>query len=126
MTDDLNDDTVLIYAIKHYDNYIKSEFTEDYRVFKYIKRLLQRYRTSGELRETLLLNHINVVYNMFGVEAGTRLLFFKLDDKDYSSLKTFLLFLNTMPDVVYGINGKNIRSSDLAVDIGIAKTLRSL
>lgn len=126
MIDDLNDDTVLIYAIKHYDNYIKSEFTEDYRVFKYIKRLLQRYRTSGELRETLLLNHINVVYNMFGVEAGTRLLFFKLDDKDYSSLKTFLLFLNTMPDVVYGINGKNIRSSDIAVDIGIAKTLRSL
>lgn len=126
MIDDLNDQTVLIYAIKHYDNYIKSEFSEDYRIFKYVKRLLQRYRASGEIRQNLILNHINMIYNMFGVEAGTRLLFFKLDEKDYSSLKTFLIFLNTMPDVVMGINENNIRSSDIPVDVTIANTLRKL
>lgn len=126
MIEDLNDQTVLIYAIKHYDNYIKSEFSEDYRTFKYVKRLLQRYRANGDLKENLILNHINVIYNMFGVEAGTRLLFFKLDDKDYSSLKTFLIFLNTMPEVVIGINGQNIRSSDIPVDVTIANTLRKL
>lgn len=126
MIEDLNDDTVLIYAIKHYDNYIKSEFAEDFRTFKYIKRLLQRYRSGGDLRESLLLNHINMIYNMFGVEAGTRLLFFKLDELDYSSLKTFLVFLHTMPEVVMSIRGKNIRSSDIAIDGVIANSLRKL
>jgi hypothetical protein len=60
------------------------------------------------------------------VEAGTRLLFFKLDEADYGSLKTFLVFLNTMPEVVHGINGKDIRSSDLSVDVAIANKLRRI
>jgi len=126
MTEDLNDETALIYAIKHYDNYIKSEFNEDYRTFMYVKRLLQRYRVNGELRRNLILNHISIIYNMFGVEAGTRLLFYKLDEKDYSSLKTFLVLLNAMPDIVVGIKGTNIRSSDIPIDTTIADTLRNL
>lgn len=124
----LNNDTVLLYAIKAYDklNYVKSEFEEDYKTFRYVKRLLQRYRLTGDLRENLILNHLSLIYNLFGVEAGTRLLFFKLDEADYGSLKTFLVFLNTMPEVVHGINGKDIRSSDLSVDVAIANKLRRI
>jgi len=125
---DLNDDTALLYAIKAYDkhNYIKSEFEEDYKTFRYVKRLLQRYRTTGEMRQNLILNHINLIYNLFGVEAGTRLLFFKMDESDYSSLKTFLLFLSLMPDVIHGINGKDIISSDIPVDVTVANILRNI
>lgn len=128
MFENLNDDNVLIYAIKSYDklNYVKSEFQEDYKTFRYIKRLLQRYHLTRELRGSLILNHINVVYNVFGLEAGTRLLFFKIDERDYSYLKTFLVFLNKMPDVVKGINGKNIASIDIDIDMSIADYLRKL
>ena len=124
----LNDDTVLLYAIKAYDslNYVKSEFEEDYKAFRYVKRLLQRYRTTGELRQNLILNHLSLIYNMFGVEAGTRLLFYKMDESDYTSLKSFLVYLNTMPEVVHGIGGKDIRSSDIPVDMNIANVLRTL
>jgi hypothetical protein len=124
----LNDDTVLLYAIKAYDNlnYVKSEFEEDYKTFRYVKRLLQRYRATGEIRQNLVMNHLSLIYNMFGIEAGTRLLFYKMDEADYSSLKTFLVFLNTMPEVVRGINGKNIRSSDLPVDMRVADILRTI
>jgi hypothetical protein len=124
----LNNDTVLLYAIKAYDklNYVKSEFEEDYKTFRYVKRLLQRYRATGEIRQNLVLNHLSLIYNMFGVEAGTRLLFFKMDEADYSSLKTFLVFLNTMPEMVHGINGKEIRSSDLPIDMNVASILRTI
>ena len=95
---DLNKDNVLMYAIKSYEkiNYVKSEFTEDYKAFRYIKRLLQRYVTIGELRENLILNHINIIYNVFGIEAGTRLMFFKADKTAYPALKTFLVFLKVI------------------------------
>jgi hypothetical protein len=124
----LNDDTVLLYAIKAYDklNYVKSEFEEDYKTFRYVKRLLQRYRATGELKENLILNHLSLIYNMFGIEPGTRLLFYKMEEADYSSLKTFLVFLNTMPDVIHGINGRDIRSSDLSVDMVVANILRTI
>ena len=124
----LNDETVLLYAIKAYDklNYVKSEFEEDYKTFRYVKRLLQRYRATGELRQNLVLNHLSLIYNMFGIEPGTRLLFYKMDEADYSSLKTFLVYLNTMPELVRGINGKDIRSSDLSVDMTVANILRTL
>lgn len=124
----LNDDTVLLYAIKAYDklNYVKSEFEEDYKTFRYVKRLLQRYRATGELKENLILNHLSLIYNMFGIEPGTRLLFYKMDETDYTSLKTFLVYLNTMPEIVRGINGREIRSSDIPVDMDVAKVLRTI
>ena len=124
----LNDDTVLLYAIKAYDklNYVKSEFEEDYKTFRYVKRLLQRYRATGELKENLILNHLSLIYNMFGIEPGTRLLFYKMDETDYTSLKTFLVYLNTMPEIVRGINGREIRSSDIPVDMNVAKVLRTI
>lgn len=128
MFDSLTNDNVLIYAIKSYEglNYIQSEFKEDYRLFKYVKRLLQRYRNGGEIRINLVLNHLNMIYNTFGVEAGTRILFLKIDSKDYSILKTFLLYLKLMPNVVRGIKGLDIISSDIAVDMVIANMLRKI
>ena len=125
---DLNHDTILIYAIKSYEslNYVKSEFQEDYKAFKYVKRLLQRYRITGEIREKLLLNHLNLIYNVFGVEAGTRILFYKIDEQDYSALKTFCVFLNKMPDRVIGINGKDIVSATIQLDMSIAELLRKI
>lgn len=128
MIEPLNDDTALLYAIKAYDklNYVKSEFEEDYKTFRYVKRLLQRYRATGELRQNLILNHLNLIYNLFGVEAGTRLLFFKIEEADYSSLKTFLVFLNTMPAIVRDINGRDIHSADIPVDMVIASVLRTI
>lgn len=128
MFDDLNKDNVLIYAIKSYDklNYIKSEFNEDYKTFRYIKRLLQRYNQSGELRINLMLNHINMVYNVFGIEAGNRLLFYKINSSNYHVLKTFLVFLNTMPEVIRGIKGKDIISSNIGLDMSVANELRKI
>lgn len=128
MLEDLNNKNVLFYAIKSYEglNYIKSEFQEDYRLFRYVKRLLQRYRATGEIKINLLLNHVNMIYNIFGLEASTRMLFLKIDELDYSALKTVLIFLNKMPTIVKGINSKNIISSDIPIDMTIANMLREI
>lgn len=125
---DLNSDTVMIYAIKTYDKptYIKSELKEDLKHLSYVRRLFRRYHQYGELRERLILNHIVILYNIFGVPAATRLLFYHVRQEDHAILKTFLIFLNYMPDVVTGIRGKNIRSADLQIDQTIVDVLRKI
>jgi len=126
--DDLNDDNVLLYAIKAYDrpDCIMSEFNDDMKRFNYLKRLFQRYRKKNDLRMQLVLNHLVVLYNVFGPEVATRLLFYKVTRDDYPALKTFLLFLNYMPERVRGIKGKDIISSDISVDMSIAEELRKI
>lgn len=128
MIDNLNDDNFLIYAMKAYDrpNCILSEFEEDLSRIKYVKRLIKRYKTTGELKERLILNHIIVLSNVFGVEASVRMLFFKLDKTDYDVLKTFLLFLNFMPRHINGINGNHYNSADIGIDVYIGSKLREL
>jgi hypothetical protein len=125
---DLNSETVAIYAIKCYDKptYIKSELKEDMKHLSYVRRLFRRYHQYGELRERLILNHIMILYNIFGIPAATRLLFYHVRNEDHATLKTFLIFLNYMPDVVMGIRGKNIRSADLQVDLIVADALRKI
>jgi hypothetical protein len=103
-----------------------SEFTEDIKKLNYLKRLFRRYRKHGEMRERLIINHIVVLYNLFGPEVTARLLFFNMNKDDYSILKTYLTFLNIMPERVRGINGKDILSSDIMVDMNIANELRNL
>ena len=126
--DNLNNDNVTLYAIKAYDrpNCIMSEFNDDMKRFNYLKRLFQRYRKYNELREQLVLNHLVVLYNVFGPEVATRLLFFKMTKDDYSALKTYLLFLSCMPDRVRGVKGHDIISSEIPVDMRIAQALRNL
>lgn len=124
--DDLTNDNILIYAVKAYDkpNCIMSEFKEDMKRFNYLKRLFKRYRKVGELREQLVLNHLVVIYNVFGPEVAARLLFFKMAKDDFPALKTYLLFLSCMPERVKGIKGQDIISSEIPVDMTIAEVLR--
>lgn len=128
MITDLNENTYIMYAVKAYDkpNCIMAEFEEDLKRLKYVKRLIKRYRQTKELKERLILNHIIVLANVFGVEATVRLLFYKIDKVDYHILKTFLLYLNYMPNVVKSIKGKNITSSDISIDLEVGRLLRNL
>src|SRR3990167_6594674 len=89
------------YAMHHYDNpQCKNipEFEEDLNRIKYIKKLFWRYQRHGELRERLIINHLVIMYNVFGIEAATNMLFDKVEEDMYSPLKTFLLFLNLLPE----------------------------
>ena len=128
MFDDLNDENFMIYAMKCYSapNCIMSEFEGDIKRTKYLKRLFRRYKVSKSLKERLILNHIILLNNVFGPVVTARILFYRIDERDYDILKTFLLYLNTMPDMIYGINGKNIRSSEIPVDMNIAEILRQI
>ena len=97
--DELNQDNWTIFAIKNYDNpqsVTYSDFEEDIKKFKYIKRLFRRYETTGELKTHLILNHIILLYNVFG-DAATPLLFFKIEDNYWPVMKAFLLFLDRLP-----------------------------
>lgn len=122
----LNEESFLLYAMKSYNspNCIMSEFEEDIKRIKYIKRLIKKYRDTGELKERLILNHIIVMANVFGVESTVRMLFYKLEEENYHVLKTFLLYLNYMPKIVYGIRNKDINSSDITIDLAAATQLR--
>lgn len=126
--DDLNNDNFMIYAAKAYDkpNCLMSEFMEDMKRFNYLKRLFHKYRKNNELREQLVLNHIVIIYNVFGLESATRMLFFKVSKEDYSALKTFLIFLSYMPATVKSVKGQDIKSSDIPVDMRIADILRKI
>lgn len=128
MNDNLTNDNFLLYAAKNYNSphYIEQEFYNDLKRFKYIKRLIQKYSVSGDLKERLILNHIILIYNVFETEPCTRMLFCKIRIKDYSALKTFLIYLNYMPDTIRNVNGKNIFSCDIPVDFKIANVLRTI
>jgi hypothetical protein len=126
--DDLNNDNIMMYAMKAYDrpNCVMSEFKDDMKRFNYLKRLFLRYRKINELREQLVLNHLVVLYNVFGPEVTSRMLFFKMSKDDYPALKTYLLFLSIMPEIIRGIKGHDIISSDIPVDNRIADILREI
>ena len=125
---DLNDDNFLIYAMKSYTSphCIMSEFEGDIKRTKYLKRLFRRYKITKSLKERLIMNHIILLNNVFGPEATARILFYKTDERDYDILKTFLDYLDIMPDFVYGINGKTILSSELPLDMNVAEILRNI
>jgi len=125
MFDDLNDDNFLMYAIKCYTSphCIQSEFDGDIKRTKYLKRLFRRYKITKSVKERLILNHIILLNNVFGPVATARILFYRIDERDYDILKTFLCYLNIMPEVVRGIKGKNIYSAEIPVEINIAEIL---
>ena len=96
---ELTPDNWLFFAIQNYNNpssVTYADFEEDIKRFKYIKRLLRRYETTGELKTHLILNHVIVLYNVFG-EAATPLLFYKTEATYWSQMKAFMLFLNRLP-----------------------------
>ena len=128
MFDDLNDENFMMYAMKCYTspNCIMSEFEGDIKRTKYLKRLFRRYKVTKTLKERLILNHIILLNNVFGPEVTSRILFYRIDERDYDILKTFLLYLNILPEMIWGINGKNIRTSEIPVDMNIAEILRKI
>ena len=111
---------IMMFAMKHYDNpscVDRKEFLDDMKRFKYLKRLFRKYNTSSILKVRLILNHIIVLANVFGVDASSTLLFFKIEKKHWSTLKTFLVYLNYMPES----DMKNI-----ATDVKVLKELREI
>ena len=128
MFDDLTEDNFIMYAMKAYNSphCIMSEFESDLKRTKYLKRLFRRYKITKLLKERLILNHIILLYNVFGAEAATRILFFRIDENDYDILKTFLIYLNYMPDKIKGVKGKDIISSDILLDMNVAEILRKI
>jgi len=129
MINELNEDNFIIYAIKHYDNPSCSgisEFNDDMKRFKYLKRLFRRNEMGRGLKERLVINHLIVIYNLFGPEAATKMLFYKIEKKFWSQLKTFLVFLNFMPLEVIVSKGISIKDSEIPIDENIAKILRAI
>jgi hypothetical protein len=125
VSEKLNEGNFLVYAMHHYDNpqcHSLQEFEEDIKKFLYLKKLLSRYKNYDELRERLILNHIIVLYNIFG-ESATRMLFYKIDKSCWDVLVTFLVYLDRMPEELpeYGII-----LSDIVLDETIISTLRKI
>ena len=125
--DDLNEKNFLLYAMKEYDNpqcVQVEEFYDDLKKVKYIKRLFNQYLNEGVLKERLLLNHIIVFYNVFPVRSATRMLFLKIEEKFWPILKTFLVYLSYMSEIIEPINGRAILSDDIQLDQGVVDKLR--
>jgi hypothetical protein len=122
----LNDETFLVYAIKNYNNPEctgMSDFEDDVKRFKYLKRLFNRYETSEVLSDRLIINHLIVLYNVFDV-AATTMLFYKTEERHWPILKTFLVFLNRMPmeQIVTG----GVKDTDIPLDFKIINILRKI
>ena len=112
----------MMFAMNNYDNPQadgEEEFQDDLKRFKYLKRLLKKYHEGGELKERLILNHMIVLTNVFGVEAASTLLLFKIEQDYWSELKTFMIYLNIIRDDEPALDA-------VAVDDHIWKTLESI
>ena len=117
---ELTEDNLFLYAAKHYYNPQFSdveEFYEDLKRFKYIKRLVNRYTENGELAERLILNHIIVVFNSFGIEAALNILELKLSDKQWPVIKPFLIFLKYI---------ENDQYTGITMDQNVVNALRKI
>ena len=109
-----------LFAAKYYTNpacLTTDDFYEDLAKFKYVVRLFRRYRYSGEIKERLVLNHIIGIYNVFQIQAATRMLFYKIDEELWPTLKTILIYLNYLPPSLY---------SDISIDLRIANNLKDI
>lgn len=122
----LNDDTFLLFAVKHYNNPSCSgikEFHDDLKRFKYIKRLFRKYKKTVVISEKLILNHLILLHNVFS-ESLLPLLFYKVEEEHWPQLKTFLVFLHYLPDN-YQIT-KYVNETDIPLDVSIIQKLRKL
>lgn len=122
----LTEENFVMYAIKHYDNPTclgVKDFENDLKRFKYIKRLLRRYTRTTEISEHLMINHIIVLHNLFG-DAMVPMLFFRTEKKFWPQIKTFLVFLNFMPEQLELKPG--LKNSDIPLDAKIIAKLRKV
>lgn len=122
----LTESTFLLYAMKHYDNpqcTEMSEFEEDMKRFQYLRKLFSRYRQDGDLKERLILNHLIVIYNVFGPDA-TNMLFMRLHEY-HEYLKPFVTYLNYMPSIIM-YDDIMINADSIVSDAGIVERLREI
>lgn len=122
----LTESTFLLYAMKHYDNpqcTEMSEFEEDMKRFQYLRKLFSRYRQENELKERLILNHLIVIFNVFGLQA-TPMLFMRLHEY-HEYLKPFVEYLNYMPEVIY-YDDISINKASIVSDSAIEERLREI
>ena len=99
--DKLNRKNFKLYASQNYNNpecLDVAEFREDLNRFKYVKRLLSRYEAHADLQERLILNHLIVIYNVFGIKASNRMIWYKINEKHWHYIKPFLVFLHYLPE----------------------------
>lgn len=126
----IDNSNFILFAAHYYDNpqcMDEAEFFDDLKRFKYLKRLFNKYQETGEIKERLVLNHLMILYNLFGSVGTTKMLFFKL--KDYADiLKPFLILLDQLPDKIpgIGIRGETIITSEIPSDQHIVDVLRSI
>lgn len=129
MNVELTEENFALYAIKYYDNPTcrgMSEFHDDLKRFRYLKRLFRKYKAGKGLKERLIVNHIIVIYNLFGLDAATRMLFYKIERKFWSQLKTFLVFLNCMPIGPIILNGEVIEGFSIPIDQDVITALGNM
>jgi hypothetical protein len=128
-TEPLTKENFLLYCAKNYDGRYGSstdDLYNDINRIKYIKKLITRYETSDELKERLILNHIIVLYNVFGAEACTRILYFKLNEH-FAIIKPFLVKIGILPQLIYNIDGVNMINTDLIpMDNKVIEALRKI
>lgn len=127
----LNEKNVLLYAMQNYDSPDVEEegvnaFDQDWKHLKYLRRLLNKFQQTGDLKERLILNHIIVLNNVFGTEACVRILFTKIPSYQWKELKTFLVYLGYMPNVVKDVHGIDIIESNVGINTDIVNKLREL
>ena len=129
MITELTEENFTMFAVKNYDNPScngMDEFLDDLKRFKYIKRLLRKHNVGKELKERLILNHIIVLGNLFGIDATTKMLFFKLEEKFWPQIKTFLVFLNYMPMKVIVSEGIEVLDNEIPIDETILENLKKI
>ena len=127
--EDLTEENFLMFTMREYNNMQCTdveEFYDDLKKVKYIKRLFNIYKNDGQLKERLILNHLITWYNVFPAQSGTRILFYKIEEEFWPMLKTFLIFLDRMPEKIESIRGKEIKSTDIKLDDGIVTKLRTI
>ena len=118
--DELNNKNFKLYAAAKYNNpecVDVEEFKQDLNRFKYLKRLLKRYELTGDLQERLILNHLIVLYNVFGIEAGNRMIWYKINEEHWHYIKPFLVYLHYLPEQ---------EKLEIAMDPYIVEVLRKL
>lgn len=120
--DELNEDNFILFAIKHYENpqaSTEEDFYDDLKRFKWIKRLLKKYKNNNDFNVHLLINHFIILYNIFG-DAATPLLFFKIDSNYWSLIKTIIVYLGRFPEY------PKTKLHDIPIDIDCFIQLKQL
>jgi hypothetical protein len=118
--DEITEDNFDFWASKYYQNrqcLSIEEFNEDLARFKYVKRLLRRWKSGGDVQERLVLNHLITIHNVFGLEGGRKLCFFRMEKELWPALKTFMVYLNFLP---------NDEHVEVPIDTEIAEILRKI